>query len=53
MQETPEQIAARLMAPASQSALWSYDQMQALLVQAIREERKETKRRPARAGKIR
>jgi len=38
--ETPEQIAARLMAPASSSALWTHEQVRALLVKAIEAERK-------------
>lgn len=39
MKEPPEQIAARLMAPAAQSALWTYDQVKALIIKAIEEER--------------
>lgn len=34
MRETPEQIAARLMAPASPSALWTHDQVCLLLIEA-------------------
>jgi len=45
MLETPEQIAARIMAPASLSALWTHDQVRALIIQAIREERAKTDRR--------
>lgn len=32
--ETPEEIAARLMAPASPSALWTHDQVRALIIEA-------------------
>jgi hypothetical protein len=34
--ESPEQIAARLMAPASTSALWTYGQVRALIIAAVR-----------------
>lgn len=33
---TPEQIADRLMAPASPSALWTYDQVRALIIEAAK-----------------
>lgn len=39
MKPTPEQIAARLMSPASESALWTYPQVKALLIKAVEEER--------------
>lgn len=32
--ESPEQIATRLMAPASPSALWTHDQVRALIIEA-------------------
>jgi hypothetical protein len=51
MKPTPAQIAARLMAPASTSAYWSFDQVEALIIEAIREERGELEQRPARKGK--
>jgi predicted trehalose synthase len=34
MKETPEQIATRLMAPASPSALWTHDQVRRLIIEA-------------------
>jgi len=42
MRESPEQIAARIMAPASLSALWTHEQVRALIIQAIREDRAKT-----------
>jgi hypothetical protein len=39
MNPAPEQIAARLMSPASESALWTYTQVKALLIKAVEEER--------------
>ena len=36
MNETLEQIADRLMAPASTSALWTYDQVRLLLLEATK-----------------
>lgn len=36
MTESPEQIATRLMAPASASALWTYDQVRALIIEAVK-----------------
>lgn len=50
MKPTPESIAARLMAPASTSALWTHDQVMALIIEAIREERGAAPR-PALKGK--
>lgn len=40
MTESPEQIATRLMAPASTSALWTYEQVRALLIEAVSEDRR-------------
>lgn len=51
MKETPQQIAARLMAPASTSALWTHEQVEALIIEAIREHRAETPRRKPREGR--
>lgn len=51
MKETPAKIAARLMAPASTSAVWTYDQVRTLIIEAIREDRGELEQRPARKGK--
>ena len=39
MKDTPAQIASRLMAPATASASWSFEQVEALIIEAIREER--------------
>lgn len=39
MTETPEQIASRLMHPAGDFALWTYDQVKALIIRAVEEER--------------
>lgn len=36
MKETPEEIATRLMAPASPSALWTHAQVRALLIDAVK-----------------
>jgi hypothetical protein len=38
-QQAPAEIAARLMAPASESALWTHAQVRALLIRAVEEER--------------
>lgn len=51
MKQSPVKIASRLMAPSSTSAVWSYDQVRTLIVEAIREERGEIEQRPARKGK--
>lgn len=51
MKETPQQIAARLMAPASTSALWTHEQVEALIIEAVMEERGDKPSRPARKGK--
>lgn len=50
MKQSPVKIASRLMAPASTSALWTYDQVRTLIIEAIREERGELEERPARKG---
>ena len=34
MKETPEEIAARLMAPSTSSAWWTHDQVRALIIEA-------------------
>jgi len=34
MKETPEEIASRLMAPGTSSALWTYDQVRSLIIAA-------------------
>lgn len=39
--ESPEKIATRLIAPASTSALWTYDQVRALLIEAVKAGRKQ------------
>lgn len=39
MKESSKQIAARIMAPASTSALWTYDQAKALVVKVVEQER--------------
>jgi len=39
LKETPEQIASRLMSPASESALWKHAQVKALIIRAVEEER--------------
>lgn len=36
MSDTPEAIATRLMAPASTSALWTHDQVRALIIAAVK-----------------
>jgi hypothetical protein len=49
--ESPEQVAARLMAPAATSAYWSFDQVKDMIIEAVREERGEVEPKPARRGK--
>jgi hypothetical protein len=40
MTESPEQIATRLMAPNNPSGLWTYDQVRALIIEAVKAGRK-------------
>ena len=52
MKETPDQIAARLMAPASVSTLRTHSEVLALIIEAVREERGLQAPRQAREGKV-
>lgn len=43
MKPTPEQIASRLMSPASTSAWFTHEQVKALIIKAVEEERQNRK----------